>query len=134
MRRIAIMGTAGVVAATAATFALTTLTTSTARAGELTPFKNCDELRDWYVGAALPQVTAWGWNGFGWGYYMERGIPMAAQADAAVGVAGAAEGAVGNSSTGTNVQEAGVDEPDIAKTDGRSPSTDVGPYGWRLRR
>jgi hypothetical protein len=81
-------------------------TVSTSPAGTESPglsgFADCATLRQWYVDAALPRVGPWGWN-----------VPMVAY-DAAVrsGIA------VGSSGTGTNVQEAGVDEPDVAKTDG----------------
>ncbi len=62
-RRMAIMGAATVGAVVAATFAITTATAPTAAAAELTPFQDCSQLRDWYVEAALPSVTAWGWGG-----------------------------------------------------------------------
>ncbi len=70
---------------------------------------------------ALPQVGPWGLGG--------PVMILAERADA--GPRGATRpasprqarsGAVGSSGTGTNVQEAGVDEPDLAKTDGRSSS------------
>jgi hypothetical protein len=78
----------------------------------LTPFTGCAQLRDWYVEAALPQVTAWGW---GWGW------PIAASTPVEAGVLNgrSAGDAVGNGDTGTNLQEVGVDEADVAKTDGR---------------
>jgi len=92
---------------------------SSAAAEELQPFGDCEQLRQWYVDAALPMVGPWGLGGYG---YMEGG-PFATdlRADAATtDVAGATgpEAAVGSGDTGTNVQEAGVDEPDIAKTNG----------------
>lgn len=74
-------------------------------------FTDCEALRRWYVDAALPKVGPWGWN-----------VPVVFDADAVratrPGAVGAADAAVGNGPTGTNVQEAGVDEPDVAKTDG----------------
>ncbi|MGH3360043.1 MAG: beta-propeller domain-containing protein [Nocardioidaceae bacterium] len=87
-----------------------------ASAEALTPFDDCAAVRDWYVGAALPHVTAWGLDtGSGMpvpdiGFDVRRGTTELAPEDEIDGV--------GNGSTGTNVQEAGVDEPDIAKTDG----------------
>jgi hypothetical protein len=89
-----------------------------ATAGELERFVDCEELRQWYVDAALPHVTAWGLGG---GPLVpmpivELGRDMrAATSEAVSGVTGQA---VTSNDTGTNVQEAGVDEPDLAKTDG----------------
>jgi len=96
---------------------------------ELPAFDGCDELLDWYVEKALPLVGPWG---FGYGGYWEQGdvalgglmfgrrtmsMPVAAAAEDAG--ATAATKAAYNSATGTNVQETGVDEPDVAKTDGK---------------
>ncbi len=114
MRRIAIMGSATVGAIVATTFAITAATAPSASAAELTPFKDCGQLRDWYVATALPSVTAWGWGG---GLRMYGPIAEAGAADSA-GVPTAAKDAQSNSATGTNVQEAGVDEPDYVKTNG----------------
>lgn len=86
-----------------------------AAADELPAFAGCEQLRRWYVETALPQVGPWG---FGAGSV----VPVLAErTDAALaGPAGQADlGAVGSSGTGTNVQEADVDEADVAKTDGR---------------
>jgi len=78
-------------------------------ASALPEFRSCAQLRDWYVREALRVVTPWG--------LMAGGpIPMFAERSAVVP---ASAGAAANGPTGTNVQEAGVDEPDIAKTDGR---------------
>ncbi|MGN6575147.1 MAG: beta-propeller domain-containing protein [Nocardioides sp.] len=89
-----------------------------ARTSALPAFTDCASLRRWYVDAALPDVGPWGFGG-PWG----RGGPLFATADVRgpVAVAGRADAtkAVGSSATGTNVQEQGVDEPDVAKTDGR---------------
>jgi hypothetical protein len=78
-------------------------------AASLTAFGSCEELRRWYVDAALPQVGPWG---FGSVYT----VPVDRASAAAPGAA--SDRAVGSSATGTNVQEAGIDEPDLAKTDG----------------
>ncbi|MGI8900344.1 MAG: beta-propeller domain-containing protein [Nocardioides sp.] len=95
---------------------------SAAGAERLPAFEDCAELRGWYVDAALPQVGPWGFG------------PPAMTRDQAF-AEGAAEpvpltrgqltdvdagDAVGNSATGTNIQESGVDEPDVAKTDGQT--------------
>ncbi|WP_331525980.1 beta-propeller domain-containing protein [Nocardioides sp.] len=81
----------------------------------------CDRVRQWYVDHGVERVTAWGWQG-----PMYRG-PLVPQV-AAPGTAADASGSTSDpqagldtttgSSTGTNVQEAGVDEPDIAKVSG----------------
>lgn len=87
-----------------------------AAAEELPGFSDCAQLRSWYAQAALPHVTPWGL-----GPRPIFAIPLAATARSGV-VAGVEDSAsfetVGNGETGTNVQEAGVDEPDLAKTDG----------------
>jgi hypothetical protein len=83
----------------------------------LTTFDDCEQLRQWYVDAALPEVTAWGLGGQPFTYdgvLMSRSGALALE-DAAPA---ATAGAVANGETGTNVQEAGVDEPDLAKTNG----------------
>lgn len=86
-----------------------------AAAADLEPFAGCEQLRQWYVDAALPHVGPWGLGG-------EGGVLPAVDADRATAelAAGdvAPQRAVGSGPTGTNVQEAGVDEPDLAKTDG----------------
>lgn len=88
-----------------------------ARAQALPTFADCEGLRQWYVDAALPQVGPWG---FGSGPIYRRGpIPLgAATIDRGAAADTPANDAVGSSDTGTNVQESGVDEPDIAKSDG----------------
>lgn len=81
---------------------------------------SCDRLLQWYVGHGLDQVTAWGWQGQ---MYRELGAGVAVP-DAPAEAPGPASGPNSSldtrtgSSTGTNVQEAGVDEPDIAKVSG----------------
>jgi uncharacterized secreted protein with C-terminal beta-propeller domain len=93
---------------------------------QLPAFDDCDELLDWYIEQALPLVGPWGFGSPYLYYGPVRDMPGFA-VDEATGVPSArsalpqatADKAVGNSTTGTNVQEAGVDEPDLAKTDGR---------------
>ena len=88
-----------------------------ARTSALPAFEDCASLRRWYVEAALPDVGPWGFGG-PW----TRGGPLFGALDVRgpVPVAGRADStkAIGSSATGTNVQEAGVDEADVAKTDG----------------
>ena len=89
-----------------------------ARAAEgLITFEDCDALREWYVDHTIEQVGPYGWNSGRW--------VGARESAPATDVSGAAKSmdssrsAVANGATGTNTQEAGVDEPDVAKTDGR---------------
>jgi hypothetical protein len=94
----------------------TATTPRAAAAPALDPFDDCAELRDWYVDAVLPEVGPWGLGDpFVGPYFAEDGT-----AGTPVIPSGAprVEDAVGNGDTGTNVQEAGVDEPDVAKTNG----------------
>ena len=90
-----------------------------ARGVGLVPADSCDQLLDWYVDHALERVTAWGWDG---GFYAVRRdglLPMAGAEDSAASPASpASPKEVTSSATGTNVQEEGVDEPDVVKTDG----------------
>ncbi|HVE73543.1 MAG TPA: beta-propeller domain-containing protein [Mycobacteriales bacterium] len=94
-----------------------------ARAEGLTPYDDCGTLLKHYRGEMRRSATAWGFGGHG-GVALDSGFTGAASravagAPAAM-AAGAAEagsnqGAVGPGQTGTNVQEQGVDEPDLAK-------------------
>ena len=78
----------------------------------LTTFQDCAALKAWYVDHTIDQVGPYGWGGQRW-MTMREGAPTAATPDAD------AKAAVPNGSTGTNTQEVGVDEPDVAKTNGR---------------
>ncbi len=76
---------------------------------------SCGDLRQRYVDRALERVTAWGWDTPAY----DVGRTMAPEADAASPqTAPRAATPSTTSGTGTNVQEAGVDEPDLVKTDG----------------
>lgn len=78
----------------------------------LTTFDSCPALLDWYVDQALGDVGAFGWNdGFRGGPWMDARMLSAQRAAEVVPTSGSAF-------TGTNTQEAAVDEPDIAKTNG----------------
>lgn len=109
--------------------AMADLAVPRAAAQALPAFEDCEQLRQWYVDAALPQVGPWG---FGPGPFDPRGpIPLtAAMVDtrAAAGYLSDSATAVGTSATGTNVQEGGVDEPDLAKTDGSILARVVGDH------
>ncbi|MFL6022691.1 MAG: beta-propeller domain-containing protein [Marmoricola sp.] len=93
-----------------------------AGADSLVRFDSCADLRDWYVQNNLSQVGPYGWGGPR--IYMLNGtlderamapVPQysAKSMDSASNLARA------SSRTGTNTQEVDVDEPDVAKTDGR---------------
>ena len=84
--------------------------------GPLTLATSCDALVDHYVDGALDLVTPWGW---------ERPIYALSMREEAGDLASAVvprdatvSKGVTSSDTGTNVQEAGVDEPDVVKADG----------------
>jgi len=89
--------------------------TPPAAASGLAAFSGCEELRQWYVDAALPLVGPYGF-GYPIDVMEEGGMPP--NVSMAQRSGSAPDQAVGNGETGTNVQEVGVDEPDVAKTDG----------------
>lgn len=80
---------------------------------------DCDSLLDSYVDRGLDLVTAYGWGGGGI-------VMFDAQMDSASGAAERSTSSAPvpttvrstNNETGTNVQEAGVDEPDVVKVAG----------------
>ena len=89
---------------------------------DLTTPGSCEALLDSYVERGVERVGPYGWD-FPWFTDFDGGIlPQAAAedglAEAPVSGAGARVAEQGSSDTGTNVQEAGVDEPDVVKTDG----------------
>ena len=78
----------------------------------LTAYADCADLLRTRVAEALPLVGPYGWQTGGrW--------PTARSATLDTATAAIPGEAVGTGATGTNTQEAGVDEPDVAKTDGR---------------
>ena len=91
---------------------------TTAQADELQRFGSCAEVRRWYAAAALNRVTAWGFGRPPAVLFFEDGLESFGAATAARAQSLKAADPVANGATGTNVQEAGVDEPDLAKTDG----------------
>ena len=74
---------------------------------------SCDELLEWYVDHGVDRVTPYGWD------YL-RVYTLEDNAAGSPEPAGRprADRRRRSSETGTNVQEAGVDEPDVVKTDG----------------
>lgn len=99
----------------------------------LSTVDSCEELLDHFKAEALLRVGPWGLDGFG-GYYpfpvMRDGVffeqdfasattaPPATEAPAAGGEFRTSSQVEGIDYSGTNVQERGVDEADITKTDG----------------
>ncbi len=90
-------------------------------ASSLVQFDQCDELRDYYVEAALEQVGPYGLGGGNIYYGFEDVALESAATEGPVAVTDGAsrqQGVPGVDYSTTNVQEAGVDEPDSVKTDG----------------
>jgi uncharacterized secreted protein with C-terminal beta-propeller domain len=107
----------------------------TAHAATLTSFEECGQLRDYFVGHAVEMVGPYGLDGGpardvldGPEMTEDAGQPQS-EGDAAESAAPAPSGAAdgrgsqepvqGSDYSGTNIQEAGVDEPDVVKTDGQ---------------
>ena len=93
-----------------------------AAAEGLVPYTSCGELLDHYRSELKKNATPWGIGGGGGIAFAEgrAAIPAAAGMAGAASSAGddAGTAAVGSGPTGTNLQERGVDEPDLAKTSG----------------
>lgn len=86
---------------------------------DLTLPGSCEALLESYVERGVERVGPYGWDSPYYG--LDDGIPLTASAeDSVAGAAVPRSGVVeqGSSATGTNVQEVGVDEPDVVKTDG----------------
>ncbi len=91
---------------------------------DLTLAESCDDLLDWYVARGVDRVGPWGWD-YGYAYAVEDGAvamsgAVAEQRSTLASAPLAATSRVTNASSGTNVQELGVDEPDVVKTDGQT--------------
>ncbi|MDO9455352.1 beta-propeller domain-containing protein [Nocardioides sp.] len=112
------------------------LATPVAFQGELQAPESCDDLLQHYVERGVDLVSEYGWGGSGREYYtrglddmaFDGGLRLEQFADAPLPTSAGAMPRGGfaprtaraeSSDTGTNVQEAGVDEPDSVKTDGR---------------
>ncbi|MCD4523971.1 beta-propeller domain-containing protein [Nocardioides sp. cx-173] len=92
--------------------------------GDLQPAASCEALRTSYVERALEIVGPFGWQEYGYrgpwmldGAMARGGLPSPSPAGAASSQVAKSYQSL-SSATGTNVQEAGVDEPDHVKTDG----------------
>jgi len=103
--------------ATSATLVAGDPTAPEASADSLSRFDGCAELRDWYVDHGVDDVGPYGWGG---PIMYAYDAPATALDGVAPGTAEkSATDARASSDTGTNTQEVDVDEPDVAKTDGR---------------
>ena len=92
---------------------------------DLAPATSCDDLLDWYVERGADLVGPSGWESpmvyFAQGGVLDSGtaeLVQPANAPGSVSMPLAASERSTASATGTNVQEAGIDEPDVVKTDG----------------
>ena len=86
-----------------------------AGASDLESFSDCDELRDY------ARDHRWALEPIGYPAAIEDGVAIEEGAMLrATSTEAASPDSVGTSETGTNVQEAGIDEPDIAKLDGET--------------
>ncbi|WP_344304947.1 beta-propeller domain-containing protein [Nocardioides bigeumensis] len=92
---------------------------------DVTVTESCDDLLAAYVDRGVERVTPWGWD-YGDVYADTSGgatedsgdsAPTEERGSAAAPVPSTTR--AGSSETGTNVQEEGVDEPDVVKTDGQ---------------
>ncbi|GMQ93975.1 MAG: hypothetical protein BMS9Abin12_1457 [Acidimicrobiia bacterium] len=116
----------------ACTAADTTDSTSTTRPGQprrptgervfsassLRPFDSCNDFLDYVKAHAIERVGPYGLDGYG-GYPVVFEEAVASLDDGDLSRSFASTGAVkGVDYSGTNVQVAGVDEPDLVKTDG----------------
>tara|TARA_B100000902_G_scaffold217997_1_gene207184 strand:- start:4141 stop:6438 length:2298 start_codon:yes stop_codon:yes gene_type:complete len=96
----------------------------------LVPFDSCDKLLSHLKEEASDRVGPYGLDNSGYPIWFNNGVfrstegeiaveaPVMAEESAGADYSGAQSASDSNSFTGTNVQELGVDEPDIIKTDG----------------
>lgn len=95
-------------------------TTTSLASGLLAEFDDCDALLSYYQETALPMVTPYG-LGSGGGSWVAEEDAAAADGGMSMPSAAATDSGGGGESAShstTNVQEEGVDEPDLIKTDG----------------
>ncbi len=79
---------------------------------------SCDALLAKYVERGQELVGPWGWDGGGGVVYLDGVLSDVGSSEVAPPGAQSRMRAATSSATGTNVQESGVDEPDVVKTDG----------------
>jgi uncharacterized secreted protein with C-terminal beta-propeller domain len=88
-------------------------------ASALQPFDSCNEFLDYVKQHAIERVGPYGLDGYGFYPIFADAEVMAASLDGGADLSRASTGGVrGIDYSGTNVQTAGVDEPDVVKTDG----------------
>ena len=85
---------------------------STGIAPALARFVSCEQLRQWYVDQSIGQIGPDGWT-------VTASMLLGGGTTNLSAARDSASTPVENGATGTNIQEAGVDEPDVAKTDGQ---------------
>jgi len=85
--------------------------------GRLSPAASCDDLLDLFHEHGSRLVGPWGWH-YPYSYFGDVARLKAVSADFAMAETAGRTTEQSSSATGTNVQEAGIDEPDVAKTDG----------------
>jgi uncharacterized secreted protein with C-terminal beta-propeller domain len=93
-----------------------------ARSTGLVAFESCDGLLDYFQNEATTDLELGLGVGYAGGFRGEPGLAIGEDSQSGAPTAGGAENGDGGSGPGfstTNVQEAGVDEPDLVKTDGR---------------
>jgi hypothetical protein len=115
-------GSGGAGAATGAQHAGPAVPSPVAFQADLPAATSCGQLLSSYVDRGLARVSAWGWQGgMLSGLFDDQGaVPLASGSLGSMDAFAAAPMTTRqiSSATGTNVQEAGVDEPDTVKTDG----------------
>jgi uncharacterized secreted protein with C-terminal beta-propeller domain len=113
---------AGLALVTGIAAAIVLVPSNPASAAEgLEAFGSCDALLEYAKREALERVTAWGLDGHWIGPYPEAfGVDFAeAGGDGGIPTpAGTAADEAGTGFSRTNIQEAGIDEPDLVKTNG----------------
>jgi len=94
-------------------------------AGAVQPFASCTEFLDYAKEHAIDRVGPYGLDAYGYGprilddaFAQEELAGAIDGADASLASRSAAGGVAGVDYSGTNVQVAGIDEPDFVKTDG----------------
>ncbi len=88
---------------------------ASAGATRLVPFRSCGDLLGYVKSQAVPLVGPWG---FGGALSAKGGLPPGVTAPVAGSTSAGTTPTAGVDYSGTNVQEQGVDEPDLVKTNG----------------
>lgn len=100
---------------------------SASGSASLQSFDNCDSLLDYHQSNARDQVGPWGFEReYYWGDVDDAATEESADSDGGAAAADSAGDDSGSSYSGTNNQEAGVDEADVVKTDGEIIITATG--------